>query len=113
MDEFVYLYRRPATPPESPQEMQEMMGRWRAWFSDLEKSGRLAVYGQPLDPKEGKVARDAKGAASDGPYAETKDIVVGYSVVRATNINEAIELTKGHPIFDQGGVIEVRPVLKL
>ena len=113
MNEFVYLYRRPAAPPGSPQKMQAMLERWREWFDHLERSGHLAVYGQPLDTSGGGVATDAKGSMSDGPYAETKDIVVGYSVVRARDLREAIALTNGHPIFDQGGMIEVRPVLKM
>jgi hypothetical protein len=57
--------------------------------------------------------KDAKASFSDGPYAETKDIVVGYSVVTADSLEHAIALTKGHPIFDQGGMIEVRPVMKM
>lgn len=77
MNEFAYLYRRPATPPGSPQQLQERLERWRAWFTDLEQRGHLAVYGQPLDSVGGAVVRDEKGSCSDGPYAETKDVVVG------------------------------------
>jgi hypothetical protein len=113
MSEFVYLYRRPTHPKGSPQQMQEMLERWRAWFKDLETKGHLANYGQPLEGTGGAVVRDAKGSFSDGPYAETKDIVMGYSMVTATDLEEAVALTKGHPIFDQGGVIEVRPILKM
>jgi hypothetical protein len=113
MNEFVYLYRRPDPLSGTPQQMQEILQRWRAWFTQMEKSGHLSVYGQPLEQKGGGVVKDAKGSFSDGPYAETKDIVVGYSVIRAADLTEAIALTQGHPIFDQGGLIEVRPVLKM
>jgi hypothetical protein len=113
MNEFVYLYRRPNPLAGSPQEMQAMMQRWRAWFTELETKGHLAVYGQPLEWKGGGVVKDAKGKFSDGPYAETKDIVVGYSVIRATDFDQAVALTNGHPIFDVGGQIEIRPVMKM
>jgi hypothetical protein len=89
------------------------MQRWRAWFTDLEKSGHLASIGQPLDTKGGSVVKNAKGGVSDGPYAETKDIVVGFSLISAEDLDQAVALTKGSPIFEQGGMIEVRPILKM
>jgi hypothetical protein len=113
MNEFVFLWRRPQRPPRTPQQMQETMEKYLAWFKDMEARGHLAQYGQPLDYKTGRVVRDKGGNFSDGPYAETKDIVMGYSLIAATDFDEAVALTKGHPIFDEGGVIEIRPVLKL
>ena len=113
MNEFVFLWRRPQRPPTTPQQMQETMEKYLAWFKDMEARGHLAQYGQPLEPKTGRVVRDKAGNFSDGPYAETKDIVMGYSLIAATDFDEAVALTKGHPIFDEGGVIEIRPVLKL
>jgi hypothetical protein len=113
MSQFVYLYRRPEQPAGSPQQMQERLQRWQAWFKDLEKKGHLANYGQPLDTTAGRVVKDRKGSFSDGPYAETKDIVVGYSLIEAKDYDEAVALTIGHPIFDQGGMIEIRPILKM
>jgi hypothetical protein len=38
---------------------------------------------------------------------------MGYSVIAAADLDEAVALAKGHPIFDDGGVIEIRPILKL
>src|ERR1700682_1515169 len=113
MEEFIYLYRGPTQPPGSPQQMQDVMQRWQAWFKNLEEKGHLANFGQPLAPSGGAVVQDQRGNGSDGPYAATKDSVVGYSVIRAKNLKEAIALTKGSPIFEQGGLIEVRPIQKL
>lgn len=45
-------------------------------------------------------------------WAETKDIVMGYSPIAAKDFDEAVALTNDHPIFDEGGVIEIRPILK-
>jgi hypothetical protein len=52
------------------------------------------------------------GSAIDGPYAETQDIVVGFSIIRAENFDEAAALARTRPLFDQGGMIEIRPILK-
>ena len=89
------------------------MQKYQTWFNDMEARGHLAQYGQPLEPKVGRVVKDKAGSFSDGPYAETKDILMGYSVITATDLDEAVALTKGNPIFDEGGVIEIRPILKL
>jgi hypothetical protein len=113
MSEFVYLFRRPMQPTESPQRMQELMQRWQAWYQDLEKSGHLAHLGQPLEMNGAAVVTNGRGSYRDGPYAETKDIVGGYSVVRAVDLAEAIALTKGHPVFEMGGMIEVRSAMNL
>jgi len=112
MSEFVYLYRRPPRPTdESPQQMQERLQRWRAWFADLEKKGHIKDIGQPLAQTGGGVVRDS-GKVSDGPYAETKDIVMGFTVVEARDFAQAGELTETWPGFDEGGCIEIRPILR-
>jgi len=113
VSEFVFLYRCPPTPPRSPQQMQDVMQRWLAWFKEMEKGGHLAIYGHPLEHTGGGVLKSKTGSITDGPYAETKDIVIGFSVIEARDFEEAVKLASVHPIFDQGGIIEVRPVMKM
>ena len=48
---------------------------------------------------------------TDGPYAE-KDLVGGFSMVEAKDIAHAVELSLGCPIFETGGAVEVRPVMR-
>jgi hypothetical protein len=93
--------------------MQDRLQRYTAWFDDLEKRGHLVSFGQPLEPAEGRVVKDKAGTFSDGPYAETKDIVVGFSMITAKDYAEATELAKANPIFDEDGMIEIRQILKL
>jgi hypothetical protein len=50
---------------------------------------------------------------TDGPYAETKDTIGGYLIVEARDLEQAVELTKGCPLFDRDGLIEVRPILSM
>jgi hypothetical protein len=113
VNEFVYLYRRPQRPHRTPQQMQEWMQRYQAWFKDLEDRGHLVHFGQPLEPKTGRVVKDKTGSFSDGPYAETKDIVMGFSIIKAEDLDQAVAVAKTCPIFDEGGTIEIRPILKL
>ena len=112
MADFMYLFRRPGQPTESPQKLQELMQRWQDWYKELEKGGHLVETGHPLE-LTGTVVTTAQGSYRDGPYTETKDIVGGYSIILAKDMAEAIALTHGHPVFEMGGMIEVRPLVKL
>jgi hypothetical protein len=50
---------------------------------------------------------------TDGPFAEAKDVVGGYTLVEARDLEHAVELSKGCPIFEREGAVEVRPVMKI
>jgi hypothetical protein len=111
MSEYLYLYRG-GKQPEDPAEGQKVMQNWVAWMKSLTDSGNLKDPGQPLEG-EGKVVRNASGTVTDGPYAEAKDLVGGFTLVTAANIDEACRLASGCPIFAAGGTIEVRPILNM
>ena len=110
MSEFIYLYRG-GRRAESPSEGEKVMQRWVAWLQELGSKGHLKDRGQPLDA-EGKVVRKQR-TITDGPYAESKDIVAGYTVVEAKDLSQAAELASGCPIFDTDGLVEVRPVMQM
>jgi hypothetical protein len=110
MDEYVFLYRG-ATRPTSPQDAQAVMQLWMTWLEDLAQRGHLKDRGQPLEPV-GKVVKGKEKGITDGPFAETKDVVGGYSLITAKDLDEAAELSKGCPVFDRGGFVEVRPIMK-
>lgn len=50
---------------------------------------------------------------TDGPFAEAKDVVGGYTLIEACDLDQAVELSKGCPIFEAEGAVEVRPVMKM
>lgn len=110
MSEFVYLYRG-GQRADSPAEGEKVMQKWVAWMEQLGKQGHLKDRGQPLD-QTGKVVRRDK-TVTDGPYAESKDLVGGFTLVEAKDISQAAELSKGCPIFESGGFVEVRPVMEM
>ena len=54
-----------------------------------------------------------KALVTDGPYAESKELVGGYFVVKANSLDEAVEIAKnGYPDFVFNGAVEVREVMK-
>ena len=112
MSEFVYLYRGGDRPTgQSPEQAQQQMQKWMGWLKGLADRGHVKDMGHPLE-KGGKVVR-AKKAISDGPFAEAKDLIGGYTIVTAGDIDQAVDLTTGCPIFEAGGAVEVRPVQKM
>lgn len=112
MSEFTYLYRGGMPPGSSPEEMQQRMQKWIAWFKELGQKGHLKDQGRPLE-RTGKVVRGKEKSVNDGPYAEAKDLIGGFTLIEATDLAQAVELSKGCPIFDVGGSVEVRPVMKI
>ena len=75
--------------------------------------GKVAEdIGQPLE-HNGKLVKGRQKIVTDGPFAETKDIVGGFTLVEARDLEQAVELSKGCPIFEVDGAVEVRPVMKM
>ncbi|HEX4446054.1 MAG TPA: YciI family protein [Polyangiaceae bacterium] len=112
MNDFVYLYRG-GNSTGTPEQMQKQMERWGTWLKELGAKGHLKDMGHPLEAGGTIVKGKAKGAVTDGPFAEAKDLIGGYSLVQATDLAQAAELSKGCPIFEVGGVVEVRPIMKM
>ncbi|MBO0911150.1 MAG: hypothetical protein J2P13_05105 [Acidobacteria bacterium] len=61
----------------------------------------------------GKLVKGKQKSVTDGPFAETKDLVGGYTLIEARDLDQAVELPKGWPILEVDGTVEVRPVMKL
>ena len=111
MSEFVYLYRG-GEGGRSPEAAQQMMQKWMTWLKDLAAKGHIKDQGQPLE-RAGKLVKGKQKTVTDGPFAETKDLVGGYTLVEARDLDQAVELSKGCPIFEVDGAVEVRPVMKM
>jgi hypothetical protein len=88
------------------------MQRWMAWFKDLSQQGHVKDQGQPLE-RAGKVVKGKQKVVTDGPFAEAKDVVGGYTLIEARDLEQAVELSKGCPILEREGAVEVRPVMKI
>jgi hypothetical protein len=62
--------------------------------------------------RDGRMISGKPGAFKDGPYNESKEIIVGYYHILAKDLDEAITIAKGNPefSFNKGAKIEVRPI---
>ena len=96
----------------SPERMQQMMQKWMAWMKQLNEKGHLKDQGHPLE-RSGKLVKGKHKTMTDGPFAETRDLVGGYTLIEARDLEQAVERSKGCTIFEAEDAVEVRPVMKL
>ena len=92
----------------SPEEVEKILTKWGAWYQRLTEEG-IVEHGRPLGPEVKIVGKD--GLVSDGPFAESKESVGGYFMVRAGSFDEAVAVAKGCPGLPYGVRVEVRPVV--
>jgi hypothetical protein len=111
MANYLYLFRGGRMDSMSPQELQESMGRWRAWMAELSKKGQLKG-GEPV-ADGGRRLSGKKQTVIDGPFGETKDIVGGYLLVTARDLDDATETARGCPIFERDGSVEIRELREM
>ena len=108
MKDYLFLFRGGDMSKLSPEEQQKDMQKWGDWIKGLAAAGKFKG-GEPLG-KEAKVVKGTKKVVTDGPYAESKEMIGGYLIVTAENIDEAAELAKGCPIYELNGITEVREI---
>jgi hypothetical protein len=110
MKDFLLLFRNDMTPmsKRSPEEMQESMKLWMDWIGGIAAQNKLVDRGNKLE-YDGKVMQSNQ-VVTDGPYTEIKEVLGGYTVVRAESLEEATELAKGCPILGMGGNVEIRQI---
>ena len=97
-----------------PAEQMAMIDRCLAYDDTLKKNGHW-VSGEGLQGPESTVSlhhKNGKVVVTDGPYAETKEILGGLLIVEARDLNHAIQLISNHPGV-QMGAWEIRPAQDL
>ena len=111
MPNFLYVFRGGAFADGtlSPGEMQAHLEKWRTWVERLQAAGHH-LGGHAVN-RTGKSIRGKARAVSDGPYAESKDLVTGNLVVTAASLDAATTLATDCPIFEFDGSVEVRGII--
>ena len=84
------------------------------WLDDVIARG-IRLHGDRLRPAEEAktvLVRDGEVLVSDGPFAETKEIICGYDMLECDSLEEAVQVASAHPVA-RFGKIEVRAVWPL
>ncbi len=108
MAKFLYLLRNDGecvTSQMSPEETQQVIQKYMAW---IEKLSDAFVAGEKLRDGVGRVLVKDKGVVKDGPFSETKEIVAGFWIVQARDLQHAVELAEDLPWG--AGSLEVRAI---
>lgn len=104
---FLFLYRDDPGNPPSPADMQAGYVKWKNWMAKYAKE----ILEQPparSGPKPGGAAAVCRGGAvTDGPYAEGKEIVGGWSFIEAESFARAVEIAREVPMFSS---VEIREI---
>lgn len=110
MNQFLMIFRGGAITQKDigPQQLQEHLAKWGAWMEKLEKSGSL--QGANALENDGRSVRGSKKVVTDGPFTEAKDLLSGYTLIGAKDLNQAVQITLECPIYEYDGSVEVRPV---
>ena len=93
----------------SPDEIQERMGKWFAWTTKMKEGGYLKG-GEALHTPAKRISGKER-VVTDGPFVESKELIGGYYVVSAENIDAVIEIAQDFPDYDLEGSVEIREVV--
>ncbi len=80
------------------------------WVAENDAAGRR-LEGNELAPTSAATTVRVRGGellVSDGPFTETKEVIVGYDILECADLDEAIEIARAHPMAF-GGRLELRP----
>jgi hypothetical protein len=108
------VYHEESTLAALPRaDLEALVGECGAWVGDLKKGGHHVFSAGLQSVRSATTLRSRNGelAMSDGPFAETKEFLGGFTIINARDLNEAIQLASKLPAV-QVGTIEVRPVLE-
>lgn len=111
MEKYMLLFRGGDVSHLSAQQQESHMGKWLAWVEKLTKEGKY-VAGEPLLPG-GKTISGAKRTVTDGPFAESKEVIGGFFIIQAKDYDQAVDIAKDSPDYELGGSVEVREVMKV
>ena len=104
---FVCSDTEPDTDPAPEPDINE-------WVATNDGAGRR-LTGNVLGPVSSATTvrvRNGQTLITDGPFAETKEVIVGFDLLECADLDEAIEVARTHPMA-RAGRLEIRPFLDL
>jgi hypothetical protein len=114
MEEFIILMRLDIITKEtqpSPEQLQEYMKMYHDWVGGIAAQNKF-LGGKGLST-EGKVIK-SDHVVTDGPFAEIKESIAGFIMIKAKDFDEAAKIAGACPILHgQGNSVEIRKVVSV
>jgi hypothetical protein len=101
------------TPEENAKLRAQEMPKWGAFMGWAQEKG-IELKGLELDSRRTAKSirvRDGQATVTDGPFAETKEVLGGYFIADCADLDEAIEIASRIPVAEHGSV-EIRPLIE-
>ncbi len=86
----------------------------QAEYAELVEDGRFRDCARLLPPESATSVRRSGGRTllTDGPFADTEEVLGGVCLVEAADLDEALDLAARAPLLRLGGTVEIRPVVR-
>ena len=97
MNQFLIIVKGSDHSTISPEDMQKRMELFGGWVKNV-LDGRY-VSGAPLEDFDARLLKSKTEVLTDGPFLESKEMISGYMVINAKDIQEATELTQQCPLL--------------
>jgi hypothetical protein len=115
MSQYMLLLYATEVEGEELAEREAEMPVWLELNQSLEEAGLLVAAGRLHPTTTATTVREPAGGEAeltDGPFAITKEVLAGYYLLEASNLDEALKVAKRIPLTRYGAV-EVRPVMEI
>ena len=115
MDEFALIMRHEdGMKVASPEQIQNWMKQTMDWIGGIAAQNKfVSGTGLPFDDARVIKLTNAKPIVTNGPFGDIKETIGGFIIVRADNVEEAVEFAKGCPVLQgEGNSMEVRKIGK-
>ncbi|MCK8479773.1 YciI family protein [Psychroserpens algicola] len=108
MQEFLLLIQGNKYLDESPESLKRHLDDYNKWVDKLMKSGKY-MKGNRLSDETKFVKKDGT-VLMDGPFLESKEIIGGFVLIKASNFDEALDLTLSCPLSKEFNIF-IRPLI--
>ena len=106
MKQYLLLLKGKVELDYSPQELQNRLEEYRNWVQTIQEH---YLYDNRLE-RRGTHILDKETIKTDGPFLESKEIIAGFIIIQAANLNQATILAQSSPLLKYFEII-VRPMI--
>ena len=99
MNQFLIIVRGSDHSTATPEHMQKRLNLFGEWVQKV-LDGRY-VSGAPLEDFDARLLKNKKEVLTDGPFMDSKEMISGYMVINAADIDEAVRLTQECPLVEE------------
>ncbi|MBF8189477.1 hypothetical protein ITP53_27835 [Nonomuraea sp. K274] len=103
---LVYL-PAPGDPMKISPEYEAALERYPAQVEEL---GGRGVAGYALQPSSTATSVRGGDIVTDGPFTEAKEVIAGFFILEAPDLDVALKIAKLNPVYLDGGGVEIRPL---